>query len=418
MWDFSSPKSTEAFANPSTSFISPSRASLNLSPVISYLTPSNDHNDIDLSPFTRPFLSAAAPLALSASLIFAPPLLTPTTQAIEPAYAVTTSMSPTATSIDIDLKGLPALTRKAIVNREALQKYLIESVKSFKPILELLSESDAVTVTPPKNIKGAINELLGGEAEIVVNGNNLDVRVESVPGVIIVRVINPNIPRLPFLKDGTATIQFIDKMVDAAPKEIEMVGKEVKAVENFLTWGAPERKQQVLFSDSTLGQWLNAKFTYGDGKMVSLGAMGSLTNEEVVLASLGAGVAGAYGASYSYYVYLREEAEKEAEEKKAASAAKRQANAKEQAKVEPAVVKKVEMKETKPETKPVEAKAPEPVVEANAPESAVEPKVPAVDGYAAAAAKEKESASSAISLEEPKRMRKRDAIKRMFGKKD
>jgi hypothetical protein len=327
-------------------------------------------------------------------------------------------MSPTATSIDIDLKGLPALTRKAIVNREALQKYLIESVKSFKPILELLSESDAVTVTPPKNIKGAINELLGGEAEIVVNGNNLDVRVESVPGVIIVRVINPNIPRLPFLKDGTATIQFIDKMVDAAPKEIEMVGKEVKAVENFLTWGAPERKQQVLFSDSTLGQWLNAKFTYGDGKMVSLGAMGSLTNEEVVLASLGAGVAGAYGASYSYYVYLREEAEKEAEEKKAASAAKRQANAKEQAKAEPAVVKKVEMKETKPETKPVEAKAPEPVVEANAPESAVEPKVPAVDGYAAAAAKGKESASSAISLEEPKRMRKRDAIKRMFGKKD
>lgn len=288
------------------------------------------------------------------------------------------------------------MTRKAIANRDALQKYLIESAKSFQPILQLLSESDTVTVTPPKDIKKAINALLGGEAQFVVNnGQMVDVRVESVPGVIIVRVINPNIPRLPFLKDGSAAIQFVDQIVDVAPKELEKASEELLAVERFLTWGAPSNKQQITFSRSQLGQFLAAKFEY-NGKGVSLGVFGDLTNSEVIIGSLGAGIVGAYGASYAYYVQLKEEAEREAEEKKAAVAAKKKVKAKEPAKV-PEMMKPVM------EVKTEKTKSSEVVIDA------VE------EGYKAAASII--SAKEPAKTEEPKKkMRKRDAIKRMFGK--
>ncbi|KAL3793246.1 hypothetical protein HJC23_000788 [Cyclotella cryptica] len=436
----------EAFANPYTSFISQSPSSLNPFRIISSLDASNHPDDTnksssdEVNPFTsltHPLLSAAAPLVLSASLLFAPPVLSPTTQAIiEPANAATptTAVSPTATAIDIDLKSLPSLTRKAIVNRDAISKYLIESAQSLQPILRILSESDTVTVTPPKDVKGAINSLLGGEAQFVINNDNLvDVRVESVPGVIIVRVINPNLPRLPFLKDGTAAMEFVDKIVDVAPKELERAAEEVQAIEKFLTWGAPETKP-VTFGGSSLGKFLSSKFVYG-GKTVSLGALGDLTNSEVVLGSLGVGIAGAYGASYAYYVYLREEAEKDAEEKKAAAAAKKKVKA--AVKVEAPVVEKVEMKESVKEAKPEEAS---PVVvkdvvegeaapvdkaevkEKEAEAKAVEVKYAVEDGYTAAAAASTatagENAGSTIATEPPKKMRKRDAIKKIFGQKD
>lgn len=287
-------------------------------------------------------------------------------------------------------------------------------------------------MAPPKDVKGAIDSLLGGEAQFVINNDNLvDVRVESVPGVIIVRVINPNIPRLPFLKDGTAALEFVDKIVDAAPERLERAAEEVRAIEQFLTWGAPETKP-VTFGGSSLGKFLSSKFVYG-GKTVSLGALGDLTNSEVVLASLGVGIAGAYGASYAYYVYLREEAEKEAEVKKAvaAAAAKKKAMVKEPLKVEAASVEKVEVKEREKEAKPVEVKdavkdGSEPAVlgkedKENEEESKPEEATYAVDdGYAvaAAAATEKESVGLTEATEPPKKMRKRDAIKKIFGQKD
>ena len=280
---FYSPISVEAFANPSSRLFSLPRSSSSPSCLISYAAHHPEDTDGSLSDgihpfssFTRPFLSAVAPLVLSASLLFAPPLLSPTPPAIEPANAATTTaVSPTATTIDIDPKSLPALTRKAIVNRDAISKYLIESARSLQPVLRLLSETDAVVVAPPKDVKGAIDSLLGGEAQFVINNDNLvDVRVESVPGVIIVRVINPNIPRLPFLKDGTAALEFVDKIVDAAPERLERAAEEVRAIEQFLTWGAPETKP-VTFGGSSLGKFLSSKFVYG-GKTVSLGALVSV----------------------------------------------------------------------------------------------------------------------------------------------
>ena len=368
----------------------------------------DENNQFTLSDYlTRQFPSILAPLALSASLLFTPHQLLHTVQAIEPANAVAkVTTSPIATSIDIDLKGVPELTRKAIANRDALQKYLIESAKSFQPILELLSQSDTVTVTPPKDVKGAINSLLGGEAQFVVNkGDIVDVRVESVPGVVIVRIINPNIPRLPFLKDGSAAIKFVDQIVDVAPKELEKASEEVLAVEKFLTWGAPVKKEQVTFGGSQLGQFLSSKFEL-NGKKVNMGAFGDLTNSEVIIGSLTVAIGGVYAASYAFYVQLQEEAEKEAAEKKATVAAKKKARAKEQSKNEDTkaeAVQKVEISKPIMVDEALEAKP------ATVDNDSVE------DGYTAIAAISKEETTTAKT---PKKMRKRDAIKKLFGKGD
>lgn len=167
-------------------------------------------------------------------------------------------------------------------------------------------------------MKKAINSLLGGEAQLVVNkGDTVDVRIESVPGVVIVRIINPNIPRLPFLKDGSAAIKFVDQIVDVAPRELEKASEEVLAVEKFLTWGAPENKEQIKFGESQLGQFLSSKFKL-NGKKINMGAFGELTNSEVIIGSLTVAIGGVYAASYAFYIQLQEEAEREAAEKKAA----------------------------------------------------------------------------------------------------
>ena len=232
----------------------------------------------------------------------------------------------------------------------------------------------------------------------------MDVRVESVPGVVVIRVISPNIPRLPFLKDGSAAIQFVDQMVDVAPKELERASEEVLAVEKFLTWGAPEKKEQITFSGSPLGRFMSSKFLL-NGKAVSFGSF-DLTNSEVIFSSLGVGIVGAYGASYAYYVQLQEDAEREAAEKKAAAAAKRKAKADEQAKAAA-------------EAKPVENnEVPKPVMEVvSVAVDEEDAKDQVEEGYSAAAtaaASEKETTTD----DAPKRMRKRDAIKRMFGKRE
>ena len=393
----------DAFANPPSTRASliPSRISSSLSLKRS-IDVKRDTSDQDENQFT----SFLAPLALTASLVFAPHQLSHTVQAIEPSNAVTkANISPIATSIEIDLKGVPELTRRAIANRDALQKYLIESAKSFQPILELLSQSDTVTVTPPKDMKKAINSLLGGEAQFVVNeGDTVDVRIESVPGVVIVRIINPNIPRLPFLKDGSAAIKFVDQIVDVAPRELEKASEEVLAVEKFLTWGAPEKKEQIKFGESQLGQFLSSKFKL-NGKKVNMGAFGELTNSEVIIGSLTVAIGGVYAASYAFYIQLQEEAEREAAEKKAAVAAKKKARAKDQVKNET----KAEVVKADEILKPITA------------DEALEAKPAKVkgdvieDGYATIAALSKEERTAA---ETPRKMRKRDAIKKLFGKGD
>ncbi|KAL7463161.1 hypothetical protein ACHAXS_003636 [Conticribra weissflogii] len=286
---------------------------------------SNDsHPFHPLEEMTRPIINAAASALVASSLIFSNVLLPP--QDAQAAPTASTQTPSTATSIDIDLKGVPALTRKAIVNRDALSKYLVESAKSIEPILRLLSESDTVTIRPPQDVKGAIKSLAGGEAQFVVNGNNLvDVRVESVPGVVVVRIINPNIPRLPFLKDGTEALKFIDKIADEAPAKLEKVANEFDAVERFLTWGAPQ-KAPIQYKGSTLDYFLSSKFLY-QGKPISLGILGDLNNSEVIVATLAAGVVGVYSTSYAYYIKLNEDAEREAEEKKEKAATAKKAKA-------------------------------------------------------------------------------------------
>jgi hypothetical protein len=388
----------------------------------------DEHNNVDIpiASMARSFTTAAASSFMAASLLFSPPLVSPPdAQAnVPPANAATTtSLSPTATSIDIDLKGVPALTRKAIINRDALSKYLVESLKSLKPILELLSESDTVTVTPPEDVKGAIKSLTGGDAQFLVNNNLVDVRVESVPGVIVVRVINPNIPRLPFLKDGSAALKFVDEIVDAAPQELEKAAEEVQAFENFLTWGAPPKESKPINKGSTLDNFLSSKFKL-NGNTVSLGALGDLTNSEVVLGGVGTGVVGVYGASYAYYVSSKEASEQEAEEKKAKAAEKRKLDAKADAaakKKEKTAVEKVNVEDKKVE----DVKEDTTVVVADESKEEVSPPPNAVT--LAEESREEASAPTRSSAavhdegteEQPKpNGRKRDAFRKMFRRNE
>ena len=177
-------------------------------------------------------------------------------------------------------------------------------------------------VSPPKDVRGAIDRALTrGDATFVINGDQVvDVRLESVPGVIIVRVINPNIPRLPFLGDGTAALQFVDGVVDAAtPAGLEKAASGARAVGDFLTWGAP-REAPIRYGGSSLDVFMSSKFGYGGTT--------DLTNAEVVFLSLAVGIGGAYASSYAYYASLQNEAEREAGEKKAKAAEAAAAKAK------------------------------------------------------------------------------------------
>ena len=259
-------------------------------------------------------------LLLSSPLVLPPPadaaVSSPSPSSSSSTARTTKILSPdTATSIDINLRSLSSLTRKAVVNREKLTSYLVDSLKSTKPILDLLSEGDApVLVSPPKDVRGAIDRALTrGDATFVINGDQVvDVRLESVPGVIIVRVINPSIPRLPFLGDGTAALQFVDGVVDAAtPAGLEKAASGARAVGDFLTWGAP-RGAPIRYGGSSLDVFMSSKFGYGGTT--------DLTNAEVVFLSLAVGIGGAYASSYAYYASLQKEAEREAGDKKAKAA--------------------------------------------------------------------------------------------------
>lgn len=351
--------------------------------------------------FAKPLFTAATSAFLATSLLFSSPLLPP------PQAQAAPVQSTTATSIDIDVRSIPALTRKAIVNREKLTNYLIDSFKSFKPILDLLSESDTVTVKPPKDVKGAINQALTkGDAQFLVNGEAVDVRLESVPGVIVVRIINPNIPRLPFLRDGTAALKFVDGIVDEAPnrlekvaEEVEKVAGEVSAVEKFIFMGAPT-KPPIQYKGSSLDYFLSSK-TLIAGKSVNLGVLGDLTNGEVVLLGITTAVVASYSASYAYYVSLQQEADRAAEEKKTKMAATKKAKA-------DAAKKKTAdaAAETKAEADKSEKEAGAKVVK-----EAEETRA----GFAAMAETTNEAEDTEGGGESPKG-RKRDAFKKLFGR--
>lgn len=349
----------------------------------------------------KPLFTAATSAFLATSLLFSSPLLPP------PQAQAAPVQSTTATSIDIDVRSIPALTRKAIVNREKLTNYLIDSFKSFKPILDLLSESDTVTVKPPKDVKGAINQALTkGDAQFLVNGEAVDVRLESVPGVIVVRIINPNIPRLPFLRDGTAALKFVDGIVDEAPNRLEKVAEgvekvagEVSAVEKFIFMGAPT-KPPIQYKGSSLDYFLSSK-TLIAGKSVNLGVLGDLTNGEVVLLGITTAVVASYSASYAYYVSLQQEADRAAEEKKTKMAATKKAKA------DAAKKKKADAAaETKAEADKSEKEAGAKVVK-----EAEETRA----GFAAMAETTNEAEDTEGGGESPKG-RKRDAFKKLFGR--
>lgn len=172
---------------------------------------------------------------------------------------------------------------------------------------------------------GAIDRALTrGDATFVVNGREVvDVRLESAPGTILIRVSNPNIPKLPFLEDGRTAValKFVEDVVDVAPAATSAS----RAVGDFLTWGAPPREKTIRYEKSKLNIFLSSKS--------NLPMVHDLTNSQVGAASLVMGVMGAYGTSYAYYVKLQEDAEREVIEKKAkavvaAASAKRKTVAK------------------------------------------------------------------------------------------
>jgi hypothetical protein len=250
---------------------------------------------------------AAAASTMAAALLFALPLTsataavapTPVTALAPSSLASSKTADDTATAIDIKLRNIPSLTRRAIVNREKLSSYLVESLSSIQPIIDILSSKDddnIVTITPPTNVKRAIDLLLTkGDATFIVNSKDIvDVRVESVPGVLILRVTNPKLPKIPYFPDATGALQFVEDISTAA--DTASTSPAVTAVSKFLTWGAP----------ITTNNEVPIQFT-------------SLSEDELKV-GLGVGmvtIGSSYGISYAYYTKQQQEAENEMNEKRA-----------------------------------------------------------------------------------------------------
>jgi hypothetical protein len=177
----------------------------------------------------------------------------------------------------------------------------MDSYSSIQPIIDILAsknDDNIVTITPPTNVKDAIDLLLTkGEATFIINSKEIvDVRVESVPGVLIVRVTNPKLPKIPYFPDATDAIQFVEDITTAADTAVTSTAPVVKTVSNFLTWGAP-------ITTTTNNEQLFTSFSEDEIK-VGLG-VGMVT------------IGGAYGVSYAYYTKQQQEAENEMNEKKA-----------------------------------------------------------------------------------------------------
>ena len=239
---------------------------------------------------------------MAAALLFALPLAAEAVAPTPVAALAPSSLasSKTATAVDIKLQNIPSLTRRAIVNRDKLSSYLVESLSSIQPIIDILSskndDNNIVTITPPTNVKEAIDLLLTkGEATFIINSKDVvDVRVESVPGVLILRVTNPKLPKIPYFPDATGALQFVEDISTAA--DTASTSPAVKAVSDFLTWGAPiTTNNEVVPIQFTSFSENELKVSLGVG-MVTIGS--------------------SYGVSYAYYVKQQQEAENEMNEKK------------------------------------------------------------------------------------------------------
>ena len=352
---------------------------------------------------------ASPSTAAASSLLAAALLLLP----LQDANAATTPTPRTAAEIDIDLRSVPSLTRRAVQNRERLTGYLVDTAKSLKPILDVLSESDTVTVIPPADTKGALERLVRGDAQAVVNGNPVDVRVESVPGSVIVRITSPALPRLPFLADGSRAMAIVDDMVDAAPA----VSRGADEVESILTWGTDG--PLLKYKGSALDVLLSGRF-----EVAGQSLPGGPTVGQVGLATGVAGVGATYAGTYAYYMSGKQKQEEAAKEKAAAN--KRKAEEKKRKAQEKK--KKEKAASQAKEDSIVEPEPPQPKATATAVASKQEEQQGPADGVAVAEdvtdvkddplVEEEEDAAGASEEEEgvpeTERKRKRDALRRLF----
>ena len=181
-----------------------------------------------------------------------------------------------------------------------------------------------------------------------------------VGGVVVVVVTGEERPR-------SLALEFVDGIVDAAPTRLERAADNVQALENLLTWGAPQQAP-LQYKGSAVDNFLASRVLWG-GNPVSLGPLGDVTNSVVAVVALGTGMAGAYSASYAYYVALQEEADRAAAEKKDKAAATKRAKAEVEAKKKE---KKVKTAATEAEKAKADAPAAPPKAEVAVPAAAPE----------------------------------------------
>lgn len=428
-------------------FSPPGRATSTTTTSVTRLSAIKNENHHSNNPIMASIAASVGSTLLAASVLFGPPtaLLPP------PAANAAPVINTQAVSIDIDLRSVPSLTEKVFKNRDALTRYLLETASTLQPVLKLLSDSDTVSVKPPADVKGAARNLASGEAQFLLNGKELvDVRIESVPGALIVRIVDPNLPRVPFLKDGTAAMKYVDELVDAAPMALDgvekleraalEVEKDVEFLGNVLTWGAPEKggaSSQITYRGSAIDRFLSSEFVVGEKAVAS--------NGEVLAGTVATTIVAAYGGSYTYYVSLQEEQERKDAEKKEMMLAKKKAiAAKAKATSEPEAKSAVEVAAVEAEAKQAEADVTIPydaaaklAYEASAKSipfedfktqyvtdvvAAVKAKRGAVAGETsttvpAAAAKEEGDDLTEPKKSEAGRKRKRDAIMNLFRRK-
>lgn len=185
---------------------------------------------------------------------------------------------------------------------------------TLTPALEdLAGPGSKVTVSPPRDVRGAVMDALSGQGTVVVNGEAVGVSVQSEEGALDVRVTSRVLPRIPFRPppaEGTASASRRAAAPAVAPAVAPVVTAETAAVE-----GEDEEAE----SEATPSLW--------DGFVSFLGSPFAL-NEDITNLQAGEiatvpGVAAVYGISYQYYLSEVEREEKEAAEKKSKIAAKK-----------------------------------------------------------------------------------------------
>jgi len=181
---------------------------------------------------------------------------------------------------------------------------------------------DTILVKPPADWKGAARDALSGKGKVLVNGKPVYVAVESETGSLTFTIASPVLPKVPFLDPVTVDAGDnndigIDSNVGITPApEIKKVG----------FWG-----REISLPSFTLGdREYDYSVTYGQS------AVGSLV-----------GVAGSYGASYSYYLSEQKKEEEAAAAKKKALAEKKKSLS---AKKNEATAEKSKATSTKKET--------------------------------------------------------------------